>query len=242
MSEAYRHMDVTEVAAAYRQDLKAAFPGVKFRVRTSRYSMGSSVSVEWTDGPSLAQVKVITDPLDHYRFDGMQDLAWTAEAVTYRGERVRAGCHVSHVRHYTRAAVEAFIAGIDEPGVETLRIAGTDDHAYVADLFTHGDTPLADAVMEARSAYTTFPDAPVSAQETEASAPTTPEPQGPITMTAQELQDAEDAVRAEFGGLLPAQLIEDALRITAREVTVVPEDGPVWIDAETVPLKRGLLN
>lgn len=74
------------VAAAKncRIELKAAFPGVKFSVRTSRFSGGDSMDVQWTDGPTSDQVSAIVDRYSAGRFNGSDDSynysenAWTA--------------------------------------------------------------------------------------------------------------------------------------------------------------------
>lgn len=73
------------IAAAknIRIELKAAFPGVKFSVKTSRYSMGNSIDINWTDGPTNDQVSAITCRYEAGSFDGMTDCynyehsAWT---------------------------------------------------------------------------------------------------------------------------------------------------------------------
>lgn len=56
-----------------RAMLKAAFPGVKFTVRTERYSGGDSINVGWTDGPKSSEVKAITSRFEAGSFDGMTD-------------------------------------------------------------------------------------------------------------------------------------------------------------------------
>lgn len=74
------------VAAAKncRIELKAAFPGVKFSVRTSRFSGGDSIDVQWTDGPTSDQVSSIVDRYSAGHFNGLDDSynysdsAWTA--------------------------------------------------------------------------------------------------------------------------------------------------------------------
>lgn len=45
------------VAAHLRRELKAAFPGVKFQVRT-RHS--TTIDVDWSDGPTAEQVRPLT--------------------------------------------------------------------------------------------------------------------------------------------------------------------------------------
>ena len=74
------------VAAAKhcRIELKAAYPGVKCSVRTSRFSGGDSIDVQWTDGPTSDQVSSIVDRYSAGHFNGLDDSynysdsAWTA--------------------------------------------------------------------------------------------------------------------------------------------------------------------
>lgn len=74
------------VAAAknIRIELKRAFPGVKFSVRSDRFSGGDSIDVNWIDGPTTAQVRLIIDKYKAGTFDGMTDCynyepcSWTA--------------------------------------------------------------------------------------------------------------------------------------------------------------------
>ena len=63
-----------ETAKRVRAILKVKFPGVKFSVRSSTYSGGSSVHVGWTDGPLTDQVNLAIKWLEGADFDGMQDL------------------------------------------------------------------------------------------------------------------------------------------------------------------------
>lgn len=49
-------MDIKEVAKEIRAILKKEFPAVKFSVKCSRFSQGSSVDTSWTDGPTTDQV------------------------------------------------------------------------------------------------------------------------------------------------------------------------------------------
>jgi len=56
-----------------RTELKAAFPGVKFSVKSSRFSGGNSIDVYWTDGPCYEQVGPIINRYKAGSFDGMTD-------------------------------------------------------------------------------------------------------------------------------------------------------------------------
>ena len=56
-----------------RIQLKAAFPGVKFSVKTSSYSGGNNIDIRWTDGATVQQVNEITREYALGSFDGMTD-------------------------------------------------------------------------------------------------------------------------------------------------------------------------
>jgi hypothetical protein len=66
-------VDTKDTAKLVRARLKAAFPGVTFSVRISRYSGGSSVTVDWRDGPTETAVRAITDVYSGVGYDGMTD-------------------------------------------------------------------------------------------------------------------------------------------------------------------------
>ena len=63
-----------ETAKLLRQALKSNFPGIKFSVRSSTYSGGASIRVEWFDGPTKKEVEKVTTLYTGATFDGMQDL------------------------------------------------------------------------------------------------------------------------------------------------------------------------
>jgi hypothetical protein len=67
------YLDAAELASILRGELKRAFAGVTFRVRTSKYSMGSSVNINWTDGPLTADVDAVIARYKCEGFDGMTD-------------------------------------------------------------------------------------------------------------------------------------------------------------------------
>lgn len=72
-----------------RTELKRAFPGVKFSVRSSRFSGGNSIDISWSFGPTNPQVCKISNKYQDGHFDGMQDL--------YEYDRSAYGNAVSHV-------------------------------------------------------------------------------------------------------------------------------------------------
>ena len=55
-------------------ELQRAYPGIKWSVRSESYSMGCSIDVRWTDGPTPNQVEEISGKYQQGRFNGMEDI------------------------------------------------------------------------------------------------------------------------------------------------------------------------
>lgn len=72
-------LSAAECAARIRKELKTAFPGVKFRVRSARFSQGSSVDVYYTDGPPIAAVEAIVDAYGGRAYDSQHETTSYAE-------------------------------------------------------------------------------------------------------------------------------------------------------------------
>jgi hypothetical protein len=97
------------VAAAknIRTELQRAFPGIKFSVKSRRFSGGDAIDVSWTDGPTSGQVDAIIDRYSAGSFDGMTDCysyercAWT--------EAFGDAKYVHSARHYSARAIEGAI-------------------------------------------------------------------------------------------------------------------------------------
>jgi hypothetical protein len=69
--ETKRRLSTKECSVEARKILKAAFPDVKFSVRTEH---GTAVNVSWTDGPAARAVESKIWHLKAGHFDGMQDM------------------------------------------------------------------------------------------------------------------------------------------------------------------------
>lgn len=70
---------MAETAKLMRKALKAAFPAVKFSVRSSSYAGGASIDVGYTDGPTSARVSEVAKQFEGGGFDGMIDLKFHYE-------------------------------------------------------------------------------------------------------------------------------------------------------------------
>jgi len=64
----------TQTAKHIRQELKKAFPLVKFSVISDSYSGGDSVRISWTDGPTHDMVNELTNKYQYGHFNGMEDI------------------------------------------------------------------------------------------------------------------------------------------------------------------------
>lgn len=68
-----QYLSCADTAKLVRAALKESFPGVKFSVRSSVYSGGASINVNYIDGPTYDQVKAVVSVFEGSYFDGMTD-------------------------------------------------------------------------------------------------------------------------------------------------------------------------
>lgn len=85
-----RRISTTDTAKLIRRTLRDTFPGVRFSVHSSKYAGGSSISVQWTDGPTTGAVDRAVGAYEGADFDGMVDLKTHQRAwlCTTHGPRV----------------------------------------------------------------------------------------------------------------------------------------------------------
>jgi Large polyvalent protein associated domain 29 len=120
-------MSVTDTAALVRKALKEAFPGIKFGVRSSKYSGGATIGVRWKDGPNTAQVDAVVKIFQGSYFDGSQDLKGNRYAMI-DGRRVSFGADSVHTsRTHSRALCERIARRFPEM---QLQITGSDDWGW----------------------------------------------------------------------------------------------------------------
>lgn len=119
-----KRLSTTETAQAVRAALKQAYPTIKFSVRSKSYSMGSSISVSWTDGPTQKEVDGILQHFNGSGFDGSQDLKYQLDPVELNGELVKFGVDfVNGSRHisFTLMKQAAFTVAF-ETNLPLLRV------------------------------------------------------------------------------------------------------------------------
>jgi len=105
-------LELKETAKAIRGELKAAFPGAKFSVRTHRASTCSAVDVLYPMTMTADQIAKVCEICAKYQgisFDGMDDSTnYQRKEVTFEGVKRLAGCAwVQCQRDYQPEAVAA---------------------------------------------------------------------------------------------------------------------------------------
>jgi hypothetical protein len=111
-----RWIDTVDVAKMVRGILRRRFPKTRFTVRSSRYAGGSSIHVDWTDGPTRRRVE---EEIGHYQgasFDGMIDLKSYHDSEL-DGERVHFG---NDFLNCQRSTSQTFIARVAEEAERKL--------------------------------------------------------------------------------------------------------------------------
>lgn len=106
------YISCADTAKLVRQALKEAFPGHKFSVRSSSYSGGASIDIQWTDGPTTKQVESISNAFEGSYFDGMIDYKGSVYAKL-DGKPVQFGANFIHTRReFSDALVQRAINAI----------------------------------------------------------------------------------------------------------------------------------
>lgn len=120
-----------------KRELQRAFPGVKFSVRSSVFSMGDSVSVSWSEGPTTYEVDAIIGKYKEGHFNGMEDLyeydsdrTWTKK---YGGAKYVNGSRKTSDELSTaigQALCE--IQKVEYVGPNTRNLKGEHDHDWIS--------------------------------------------------------------------------------------------------------------
>lgn len=129
-----QYFSCAETAKLVRAALKESFPGVKFSVRSSVYSGGASINVNYVDGPSYDQVKRVVGMFEGSYFDGMTDYKGSNYG-SLDGQEVRFGADFIFVNR--SFSVELFTSLVADAcryyGFEMPAIAQGYSGAYIAD-------------------------------------------------------------------------------------------------------------
>lgn len=129
-----RYITVTECATLIRKALKEQFPTIKFSVRSSSYSMGASVTVAWTDGPTSEAVQRVCRAYEGASFDGMQDLKsyhqgeLNGEAVSFGNDWT--SCNRTESPEFVTAVAQAYCTRYNKP-MPTIHVSSSGKSAWV---------------------------------------------------------------------------------------------------------------
>lgn len=105
------YVDVTEIAKVVRAKLKAAYPGTKFSVRSSKYAGGASIHINYVDGPDTREVDQMLRPLASVKSFNMDDTVNYGATVLDDGRVVYSGAnYIFAQRTHSRQALEAAVA------------------------------------------------------------------------------------------------------------------------------------
>lgn len=105
-----QYLSCAETAVMIRSVLKESFPGVKFSVRSSVYSGGASININYQDGPNVDAVKSAVLIFEASYFDGSIDykgLNFTA----IDGQEIRFGADFVFVNR--KVSDEMYAAALD---------------------------------------------------------------------------------------------------------------------------------
>jgi hypothetical protein len=108
------YLSCAETAKMIRSVLKESFPGVKFSVVSSTYSMGASITIKYNDGPNADAVKAAVGIFEGSYFDGMQDYKGQRYAAIDGQEMSFGADYVFVNRYVTDAAMAQAIDGLYE--------------------------------------------------------------------------------------------------------------------------------
>jgi hypothetical protein len=124
-----------------RAELKAAFPGIKFSIRSKSFAGGDDVRVSWDLGPTRQEVAAITDKYEEGSFDSMNDLysydrsAMSAAVSIVLGQAK----YVLESRHYPDGIFEQVgralcaLQKVEYNGIYTMNLLGTGDRQPLQD-------------------------------------------------------------------------------------------------------------
>lgn len=95
-----------QTAEQLRRTLRHSFPRVTFSVTSHKYSGGASIDVQWSEGPSTADVERIAKRFEGATFDGSIDLKESVYTYTADGRKMRHGADYIFCTRLTAAQAE----------------------------------------------------------------------------------------------------------------------------------------
>ena len=111
-------------AKMIKKRLTALYPRIKFSVTSDTFSMGNSVDIRWTDGPTSEAVNAITKQYQYGNFDSMTD------SYDYTGIDPALGCEGAKYVHCSRKTSAEHQAKIAAKADEHYGKLNPNDYGY----------------------------------------------------------------------------------------------------------------
>ena len=207
---------VSSVASELKKELKATFPGVKFSVRSSSYSTGSSISVEWVNLPTVAAVEAITNKYSH-----VNRCEVTHEILS------GGNTYISTFVDYTPEFIEKVEALMSETSKEIKgsRFYNSSFSKVVDQLWNEQNTELTQATEEvAKATPAVTESAPIETVEESAQAETEQERMNTLTNTINSIPGVSTVKMRVFN--LNELYIDDVragyIRFTGKKIEIIP--------------------
>lgn len=125
--------DVTNTAKMIKRKIKLHFPSTKFSVKSKTYSGGNSITIEWTDGPSIEMVEFYGHQYENASFDGMTDLK------TYKTIDPKLNCkgtnYVFYRHNYSEELKEKAKKQYEENHKNTIQTQYPKEHEYIKEYY-----------------------------------------------------------------------------------------------------------
>lgn len=158
--ETTKKSDHALAAANIRRELRKAFPGHKFRVTSSSFSMGDSVHISWADGPNTREVEALTDKYQEGRFDGMEDYYKLKDDRTFN-QTFGGAKYVQADRSISEDIRETVKQALIDSGRDSYE-ADRDLHRTLSSVSLYGKGAFKGLEIEAGQLVATFEDKPMA--------------------------------------------------------------------------------
>lgn len=150
------------IAAAknIRIELGLAFPGIKFSIKSRRFSMGDAIDVSWVDGPTSKQVDEIIDRYSAGSFNGMDDsytysrdfwIKAFGDAKYVHSRRDMSDAAIGRAIRLVASKYAANLAelGLPNPSLEAFKRGDYRNVQLIACSWAPGRDMLSDAILSA---------------------------------------------------------------------------------------------
>ena len=137
---ASQYLSCAETAKLVRAALRESFPGVRFSVRSSVYSGGASITINYVNGPTYDAVKSVVAMFEGAYFDGMTDYQG-CNYSSLDGVETRFGANYIFVnREMTLDVMQPAVqAACEYYGLQMPTIKDGCNGAYIADFIDYND-------------------------------------------------------------------------------------------------------